>query len=92
MAVNKPSDRPKVPEVRALAEAYYEKPGNECGGSLHIVLDDGNVEDGCVTFCEQWAHERGDNDGVALARLLIQMTRTQREKVYRTLRRHLVMR
>lgn len=79
---DKPKDRPSVPEVAELARAYYEKPGNGCGGSLHIVLDDGNLEDGHIEFCRTYAAERDDADGVRLAELLLQMTPTQRHKVY----------
>jgi hypothetical protein len=36
---------PTVPEVLPLVRAYYRKPENIVGGSLHLVLDDANVED-----------------------------------------------
>ena len=87
---DKPADRPKVPDVRAAVEAYYAlRPENICGGSLHIVTDDGNVEDSSVEFCREYAREHGDTAGVALAELLLQMTHTQRRKVYQTHRGHL---
>lgn len=75
------ADRPTADQVRPMIRAYYDKPGNECGGSLHIVLDDGNIEDGCIVFCRDWARERGDVDGERLAEMLLQMSRTQRKKV-----------
>lgn len=78
-----PADRPTVPEVLPIARAYYAK--NPAGGSLHIVLDDGNVGDDSVEFCEKVATEEGDADGVELARLLRRMSKTQRHKLYMAL-------
>jgi len=37
------------------AWSYYNTEGNGAGGSLHIVLDDGNLEDDSVRFCLRWA-------------------------------------
>ena len=74
--------KPTIPEVLPLVRAYYAKPGNLAGGSLHILLDDGNVDDSSVEFCEKVAVERGDEDGVALARILRRMSKTQRKKLY----------
>lgn len=74
--------KPTVPEVLPIVRAYYAKPGNLCGGSLHIVIDDGNIEDSHVRLCRAWAGKRGDADGVALADLLLAMSKTQRRKLY----------
>jgi hypothetical protein len=70
--------RPTVPDVAPLVRAYYAKPGNDMGGSLHIVLEDENVADHHVAACIQFARERGDEDGMWLARVLLTMSRTQR--------------
>jgi len=78
---DKPVDRPRVPDVIALARAYYAKPGNRVGGNLHIVLDDGNMEDQHIEWCRQLAQNAGDVDGVALADKLLALTRTQRRKI-----------
>jgi hypothetical protein len=77
--------KPTVPEVLPLVRAYCAKPGNATGGSLHIVLDDGNIEDHHIRYCAEFAEKRGDGEGVELARLLLRMSRTQRNKVYRRL-------
>ncbi len=77
-------DKPTVPEVLPIARAYYAKPGNGAGGSLHIVLDDYNVDDDSVSFCMDHAADKGDDDGVALAGLLLRMSRTQRLKIGRS--------
>lgn len=71
--------RPTVPEVMPLVRRYYEK--HPSGGSLHILLDDGNVSDSDADFCLKAATEAGDADGVELARLVAQMSRTQRLKL-----------
>lgn len=50
-------------------------------GSLHIVLDDGNVENKYVDFVMHWAETHDDTEGLELAKLLRDMTMTQRRKV-----------
>jgi len=60
---------------------YYSKSENCVGGSLHIVLDDENIEDGHIEWCKNYAKEKGDNEGVALAELLLKATMEQREKL-----------
>ena len=62
-----------------------------CGGLLHIVLDDGNVDDDCVNFCIAEIMKRiwtGDDDlawlhyiELACASMLCQMSETMREWV-----------
>lgn len=73
--------KPTVPEVMPLVREYYAKEGNICGGSLHIVLDDQNVDDSHIQFCLEYAIEHSDPDGEKLARLLMQMSKTQRLKM-----------
>lgn len=73
--------KPTVPEVEPLVIAYCAKDGNGVGGSLHIVLDDGNVNDGHVEWCIEHARELGDEDGVKLGKILLQMSKTQRLKL-----------
>jgi hypothetical protein len=81
--VTRDPQRPTVPQVLPLVRAYVAKPGNGAGGSLHILLDDGNIEDGAVRFCLELAMLQDDADGVALAKLLLAMTKTQRGKLCR---------
>lgn len=73
--------KPTVPEVLPLVRAYYAKPGNGAGGNLHIVLDDYNVRDDDVQFCLDLAEQFNDEDGAALAKLLLKMSKTQRAKL-----------
>lgn len=74
--------RPTVPEVVPLALDYLATPGNDNGGSLHIALIDGNLEDVHLAFCRGRAIERGDGEGLMLAELLLRLSMTQRRKVY----------
>ena len=73
--------RPTVLDVIPMVRAYYAKPGNIVGGSLHIVLDDMNVDDSHVEWCLAYAIRKNDTDGVALAKVLLQMSKTQRLKI-----------
>lgn len=51
-------------------------------GSLHIVMDDGNLEDSNIQFCLDYALEEGDWDGVVLAYFLLKQSYEDREKLY----------
>ena len=57
--------------IRALIDRYRSLAGNDAGGSLHIVLDDGNRDRCCVLLCYQCALENGDTAGAALAGVLL---------------------
>ena len=67
--------------VTTLVDKYYLD--HPTGGSLHIVLDDGNIEDDDVEFSIN--HARGENDhlGELIGLLMLQLSKTQRLKVYR---------
>lgn len=73
--------KPTIPEVLPMVRAYYAKPGNGVGGSLHVVLEDGNCERGDVEWCLAYAIAQADGDGAALARVLLKMSETQRRKL-----------
>lgn len=73
--------KPTIPEVLPVMRAFARLPGNGAAGSLHIVLDDGNVSDEDVRFCLEEARLRGDVPGAELAGLLLRMSRTQRRKL-----------
>lgn len=75
-------NKPTLDKVLPLVREYYARPGNGAGGSLHIVLDDGNISDDHVRFCIKWAEERGDTSGVELGNLILRMSKTQRKKLY----------
>lgn len=71
-----------VANIIALAKLYVEDLGNVSGGSLHIVLSDENLNDGCVRFCLQYAEEAQDWVGVALAKCLLELNEDERKQVY----------
>lgn len=75
-------NRPKVPEVLVLVSVYYRQPDNGCGGLCHIVLDDGNLDDGSVTYCLERCVAEADKAGAAIMRAMLQMTRSQRRRLY----------
>lgn len=77
-----------MPEVAGWVREYYRLPGNSVGGSLHVVLDDKNVEDSNVEFCRRYAIAEGDVEGERLAQTLATMTRTQRLKLCDTPGKH----
>ena len=68
--------KPTIPEVLEEFVAYYES--HPCWGDLHIVLDDGNVDDHCV----QWCLDNAEDDwGRELAAILLRMSPAQRAKL-----------
>lgn len=75
--------KPTVPEVLPLVNEFYGIEGNGVGGHLHIVLDDGNIEDDHVAHCLERARMDDDFVAEALASILVKMSRTQRTKLYR---------
>lgn len=73
--------KPNIPTVQPLVDAYYHLPNNGSGGSLHIVLEDYNVQDSSVQFCIEWAKKDNDIYGVLLGKILLRMSKTQRLKL-----------
>jgi hypothetical protein len=78
--------KPTVPEVLPIAHSYYQlgQSGDvltACGGSLHIVLDDENLETPHVEGCIETAIENHDRAGELLARVLLRMSLTQRGRI-----------
>lgn len=72
--------KPTIPEVLPLIREFRET-GNETGGSLHVVLDDGNVKDSDVQHYIDYAKSIGDLQGMRIGKLLLEMSRTQRKKL-----------
>jgi hypothetical protein len=64
----------------ALIRGYYEK--NEAGGSLHIALDDGNLDDDAIWWCVEWAAKRKDLVGVQIACWLLALSEEVRFDLY----------
>lgn len=73
-----PPGRPKVPEVKSLVREIYNQPMGGAGCCMHIVLDDGNIEDDSIRYCL----ERAQHDLCRqVATMMLQMTKTQRRKL-----------
>jgi hypothetical protein len=72
-----------IPEVIDGFANYYRQPGNAAWGSLHCVLDDGNVRDKDVQGCIDHAVEKGDAEGERLGRILLTLTKSQRLRLGR---------
>lgn len=70
------------PFIKDLIKFYYEDLGNSAGGNFHIVLDDGNIEDGHVLFCQQQAEKNNDTFGIFLGQILMTFTEDERKKMY----------
>lgn len=85
---DKSPDRPTVPQVLELLRGYRRIDANRLsGGVVHVIVDDGNVEqyfaDSCLTEAES-SPEWDRPEDVEIARALAAMTPTQRRKVYAT--------
>ena len=73
------TDKPTIPQFLERFRAYHAI--HSTWGSLHIVLDDGNVKDADVEFCIRYARDKGDAEGAELAHLLSLMSPTQRRRL-----------
>jgi hypothetical protein len=87
--VKKASDGPSVEDAAEILRRYYRLPRRSNGGAVHIILEDGNVQqshaDWCVENAPKWAAEFGGDELLAedlrVARMLARMSRTQRVKL-----------
>ena len=69
-------------QMKDECRGFYRKDGNGAGGSLHLVLDDGNVSDDNVKFCIDYAEKKGDTEGAALGRKLLELSIVDRYLLY----------
>lgn len=70
--------RPTEAQVMRAIEDFYCLSGNAVGGSLHVVLDDHNLDDASVRFCLDWARNVGDTRGENLALVLLRFEEAER--------------
>ena len=52
-----------------------------CGGNLHVVLDDDNIDDHSLAWCSGYCAAMGDHEGGDIANFMEMMTISQRERV-----------
>lgn len=68
---------------RALLPAIWEYYQNHAaGGWLHVVLDDGNLEDRFIEHAKEGASRELDIAAFNIAQDLLKLSRTQRKKLY----------
>ena len=72
---------PAVLELALRIGAYAERHGWVVGGGLHIVIEDENVADHHITWCQQNAEL--DAESAAFATELLAMTVPERHQVIR---------
>lgn len=65
--------------LTVLIEKYYEE--NPAGGTLHIVLDDGNYGESFVKYCMDYAIGQNDYWGEHIAALLLGFTEDEQEQI-----------
>lgn len=71
--------KPLLPE---LIQYYREELDNPTGGNLHIVLEDGNVDESSIWFCQEETGKKADTFGYFLATLMRSFTEDELEKYY----------
>ncbi len=79
--VNNMSDVPldvKIAFTRDCISDYCQLGGNICGGTLHIIVDDGNYDDGSIAYCLNSCIKEGDVQGVLLLNLIFNIPGDQR--------------
>lgn len=70
------------PLLKQFIKFYYEDLENGAGGNLHIALDDGNLHDDDIYFCQEEAMKNGDSFGYFLATLMRSFKEEELEKMY----------
>ena len=60
----------------SLIESYYRF--NPAGGTLHLVLDEGEVEDSSIDVCMELIREEQDYVAEAIAQMLYEFTEDER--------------
>jgi len=70
------------PQLYELIQYYYYNCGNPNGGNCHIVLDDGNLDDQCIWYCQEQCEKNNDNFGYLIMLIMRQITFKEREKLY----------
>lgn len=68
---------------RAISDSiarHYARPGNSVGGCLHVVLDDGNLEDYFVLHAIGRAIDDLDIDAASLACAILCLPRPRRRR------------
>lgn len=67
--------------LEPLIRQYLDKPGNEAGGCLHVVLDDENVYNEALLAALKLAVSENDIDGIIIIARLALLKMKEREEV-----------
>lgn len=70
------------PFLNQFIQFYYFDLDNMSGGNLHISLDDGNLKEVDIFFCQEEAKKNNDSFGVFLTRLMREFTEEELEELY----------
>lgn len=70
----------QIAQAIAMIKPFYER--EPSGGVLHVALDDGNMDDGCVKWCLEEAKKEGDEQAVEIAEFLLSMPEDDRFDLY----------
>jgi hypothetical protein len=70
------------PFICEFVKYYYDTLGNAAGGTLHIMLDDGNIEKDFIQSCRTFARKEGDSFGIFLCDLLELFSEDELEALY----------
>lgn len=70
--------------LQPLIRAYLDKPGNEAGGCLHLVLDDENVYNEAILTSLDCAISENDRDGIVILTRLMGLRMYERQEVVET--------
>lgn len=80
--------RNEISEVLKLVNYLYEDLEECCGGLLHIVLDDGNLDDEDIQWCLNYCNEKENEDRkdkavcIEIAQRMLNMTEFERRLIY----------
>jgi hypothetical protein len=75
------ADQPTVPHVAEKLHAYRMTEGNYVGGVVHIVVDDGNVEQAHADWCLDQARANGDPADIEIATLVAALSDAERREL-----------
>lgn len=76
-----PWERPTVDVIGLLVMGIYQR--NPVGCCLHIALDDGNLRREDLNFCLGVAIGQEHTDCINVASAMLEMTPSQRRRLYR---------
>lgn len=70
------------PYLKDLIAYYYEMPDKSAGGRCHVVLDDGNISNELILWCQNQCEEAKDTFGYFLCDILLEFKEEELEEMY----------